>query len=230
MRAFCPHHAGYRRGDCGDWGNRGCACQRQILMGESPHIQPYLRLHLRLGKEIETMRNLLSVVLILSLAAGPLAAQTSEWKTYKNTSGNFIVLFPGEPADSINKTEGDLQSHTLLARDGPVVYTVVYTVMTSAQTVDEATFQAFKLGVFKELPKCEADAEQPVSPVLESYIGHAYRLNCDMPNAKVTLVGNLYWGKHYSFAVMTMFAASVAEPTSTEKKFVDSFAVIDAAK
>ena len=176
------------------------------------------------------MRNLLSVVLILTLAAGPLAAQTSEWKTYKNTSGNFTVLFPGEPQDSVNKTEDGSQSHTLLAREDKVLYTVVYTVMTSEQTVDEATFQAFKVGVFKELPKCEAGAEQPVSPVLQSYIGHAYRLSCDMPNAKVTIVGNLYWGKHYAFAVMTMFAASVAEPTSTEKKFVDSFAVIDAAK
>jgi hypothetical protein len=176
------------------------------------------------------MRNLLSVVLILSLAAGPLAAQTSEWKTYKNTSGNFTVLFPGEPADSINKTEGDMQSHTLLAREGSAVYTVVYTVMTNAQTVNEATFQAFKEGVFKELPKCEAGAEQPVSPALASYIGHAYRLSCDMPNAKVTIVGNLYWGKHYSFAVMTMFRGDTAEPTSTEKKFVDSFKVIDAAK
>jgi hypothetical protein len=179
---------------------------------------------------METMRNLLSVVLILSLAAGPLAAQTNEWKEYKNTNGNFTVLFPGEPADSINKTEGDLQSHTLLAREGSVMYTVVYSVMTSAQTVDEATFQAFKAGVFKELPKCEAGAEQPVSPALGSYIGHAYRLSCDMPNTRVTIVGNLYWGKHYSFAVMTMFPASVAEPTSTEKRFVDSFAVIDAAK
>ena len=176
------------------------------------------------------MRSLLSVVLILSLAAAPLAAQTSEWKRYKNTDGNFSVLFPGEPADSINKTEEGAQSHTLLAKEGSAVYTVVYTLMTSAQTVDEATFQVFKNAVFKELPKCEADGEQPASPALEGYIGHGYRLSCDMPNTKVAIVGNLYWGKHYAFAVMTMFPASVAEPTSTEKQFVDSFAVIDPAK
>ena len=175
------------------------------------------------------MRKLLSSVLILLLAAGPLAAQTSEWKRYKNTHGNFTVLFPGEPTDTVNKTEEGAQSHTLLAKEVTALYTVVYTVMTSEQKVDDATYQAFKTGVFNELPKCEAGAEQPASPALEGYIGHAYRLNCDMPNAKVTIVGNLYWGKRYAFAVMTMFSSSAAEPTAT-KKFVESFAVIDAAK
>jgi len=62
------------------------------------------------------MRKLLSGVLILLLAAGPLAAQTSEWRRYKNTNGNFTVLFPGEPEDTVNKTEDDAQSHTLLSR------------------------------------------------------------------------------------------------------------------
>jgi len=176
------------------------------------------------------MRKLLSGILMLSLAAGPLAAQTSEWRRYKNTNGNFTVLFPGEPEDTVNKTEDGSQSHTLLAREDKALYTVIYTVMTSEQPVNDATFQAFKDGVFKELPKCEAGAEQPASPALEGYIGHAYRLNCEMPNAKVTVVGNLYWGKHYAFAVMTMFPASVAEPTAAEKKFAESFAVIDAAR
>ena len=176
------------------------------------------------------MRKLLSGVLTLLLAAGPLAAQTSEWKRYKNTNGNFTVLFPGEPTDTVNKTEEDLQSHTLLAREDKAFYTVVYTVMTNEQKVDDATFLAFKNGVFKELPKCEADPEQPASPKLEGYIGHAYRLSCDMPNARVTIVGNLYWGKRYAFAVMTMFPASAAEPTSSEKAFVESFEVIGAAR
>jgi hypothetical protein len=176
------------------------------------------------------MRKLLSGILMLWLAAGPLAAQTSEWRRYKNTNGNFTVLFPGEPEDTVNKTEDDSQSHTLLARENTAFYIVIYTVMTSEQPVNDATFQAFKDGVLKELPKCEAGAQQPASPALEGYIGHAYRLNCDMPNAKVTVVGNLYWGKHYAFAVMTMFPASVAEPTATEKKFAESFALIDAAR
>jgi len=176
------------------------------------------------------MRSLLSVVLILSLAAAPLAAQTREWKRYKNADGNFTALFPGEPADSVNKTEAGAQSHTLLAQESGAVYTVVYTLMSSEQTVDEATFQVFKNAVFKELPKCEAGAEQPASPAVEGYIGRSYRLSCDVQNTKVTVIGNLYWGKHYAFAVMTIFPASVAEVTSTEKKFFDSFAVIDPAK
>ncbi len=176
------------------------------------------------------MRKLLSGILMLLLAAGPLAAQTSEWKRYKNTNGNFAVLFPGEPGDTVNKTEDGSQSHTLLAREDKAFYTVVYTVMTSEQKVDNVTFEAFKNGVFKELPKCDVGAEQPASPKLEGYIGHAYRLSCDMPNARVTIVGNLYWGKRYAFAVMIMFPASVAEPTAAEEKFTESFAVIDAAR
>lgn len=176
------------------------------------------------------MRNLPSVVLILSLAASPLAAQTKEWTKYKDTNGNFTVLFPGEPQDSVNKAEEGVQSHTLLAKEGSAIYTVVYTVMTSTQKVDEATFQTFKNAVFKELPKCETGAERQASPAMEGYIGRSYRLSCDMPNARVTIVGNLYWGKHYAFAVMIMFPASVAEPTSTEKQFAYSFAVIGPAR
>lgn len=176
------------------------------------------------------MRKLLSSALILLLAVGPLAAQTGEWKRYKNTNGNFTILFPGEPQDTVNKTEEGLQSHTLLARGDNAFYTVVYTVMTNEQKVDDATYQIFKEGVFKELPKCEGGAEQQVSPALKGYIGHAYRLSCDMPSAKVIVVGNLYWGKHYAFAVMTMFPASAAEPTATEKNFAESFALIDAAR
>src|SRR5690349_15804774 len=144
-----------------DWGNRSCACQQGILMGEFRHIQPYLRSYIcTVGKEGSTMRKLLSGVLMLLLAAGPLAAQTSEWKQYKNTNGNFTVQFPGEPTDTVNKTEEGAQSHTLLAREGSALYTVVYTVMTSEQKVNDATYQAFKTGVFTELPKCEASAEQ----------------------------------------------------------------------
>jgi hypothetical protein len=200
-------------------------------MRESRHIQPNLRSCIcTFGKEGKTMRKLLSGTLILLLAAGLLAAQTGEWKRYKNTDGNFTILFPGEPQDTVNKAEEGMQSHTLLARENQAYYTVIYTVMTSEQKVDDATYQTFKAGVFKELPKCEAGAEQPVSPALKGYIGHAYRLSCDMPNARVTVVGNLYWGKHYAFAVMTMFPASAAEPTATEKNFAESFDVIDAAR
>ena len=176
------------------------------------------------------MRSMMSGVLILLLAAGPLTAQTNEWKEYKNTNGNFTVLFPGEPTDTVNKTEDSAQSHTLLAKESPAVYTVIYTVMTSEQTVDNTTFQAFRDGVFKELPKCETSSEEPAAHAIKGYIGHAYRLSCEMPNARVIIVGNLYWGKHYAYAVMAMFPANVDEPAAATKKLVESFAVIDPAK
>jgi hypothetical protein len=156
--------------------------------------------------------------------------QAAEWKKHKNTDGNFTALFPGEPNDTVNKSEGGMQSHTLLARDQGSVYTVIYTSMGTTQTVDEATFEVFKNAVFKELPKCEAGAAKPATPGVTGYIGHWYTLNCDMATAKVTVVGNLYWGKHYAYAVMVMFLATATEPTAPEKKFFESFSVIDPAK
>jgi len=50
-----------------------------------------------------------------------------------------------------------------------------------------------------------------------------------MPNTKVTILGNLYWGKHYAYAVMVMFPASAAAPQTTNK-FLQSFGIIDQGK
>ncbi|MGZ4876318.1 MAG: hypothetical protein ACXV5R_14200 [Candidatus Angelobacter sp.] len=176
------------------------------------------------------MRRFLSGLGLLLLLVSALQGQTAEWKSYRNSNGNFAVLFPGEPKDSVNQSESGVQSHTLLAQENAVVYTVIYTTMASEQVVDEATFEVFKNAVFKELSKCEAGAAKPAAPGIGGYIGHWYRLSCDMPNTKVTVVGNLYWGRHYAYAVMVMFAAGVAEPEAAEKRFVESFAVIDTAK
>jgi hypothetical protein len=176
------------------------------------------------------MRRRVSRLCLLLLLAIPFAGQTNQWKRYKNTDGNFSVLFPGEPKDSVNQTEGDAKSHTLLATEKPAVYTVVYTTIPSPQPVDESTFNVFKNAVFKELPKCEPGTEQPAAPAITGYIGHWYRLSCDMPNSKITVTGNLYWGKHYAFAVMAMFPDSAAEPAAGVKKFIESFSVIDPAK
>lgn len=164
------------------------------------------------------------------LLASAFQGQTAEWKRYKNSDGNFTVLFPGEPKDSVNKAESGMQTHTLLAQESGAVYTVIYTNMASEQVVNDASFEVFKNAVFKELPKCETSAAQPAAPGVAGYIGHWYQLSCDMPNTQVKVVGNLYWGKHYAYAVMVMFAAGVAEPAAAEKQFVESFAVIDPAK
>ena len=174
------------------------------------------------------MRNSVRGVLLLLLFACSFAGQADEWKKYKNTNGNFTVLFPGEPQDSVNKNDAEIQSHTLIAQEKPAFFTVVYTNMTTEQTVDDANYNSFKDAVFKELPKCEVGPEQPASRVVEGYIGHAYHLSCAMSNVQLTMTGNLYWGRHHAYAVMAMFPAGIAEPPSV-KAFVQSFSVIDPA-
>jgi hypothetical protein len=176
------------------------------------------------------MRRLVSGFWLIVLLASPFAGQTAEWQKYKNAHGNFTVLFPGEPNDSVNQTDdANIQSHTLSARQGTAIYMVVYATMAKAQLVDDANFEIFKNAVFHELPKCEVGSDQPASPIVQGFIGRRYRLNCDLPQTKKTIAGNLYWGKHSSYAVMAMFPADAAEPAEV-KKFVDSFAVIDPDK
>ena len=175
------------------------------------------------------MRKALLCSWLLVLAAVPFFGQTDEWKRYKNAEGNFTVLFPSDPQDSVNRSDTDLQSHTLMLLQKPYVYTVVYSAMTREQKVDDATYEVFKNAVFKELPKCGVDAERAPAPAISGYVGHWYRLNCDMTPNKVTILGNLYWGKHYAYAVMVMFPSSAAAP-QTASKFLDSFGIINPGK
>jgi hypothetical protein len=175
------------------------------------------------------MRILVRLSCLLTLLGVVAAGQTDQWKKYKYADGNFSAVFPAEPQDSVNKGDDAIQSHTLMAQQSGAVYTVVYTAMTAEQKVDDKTYEVFKNAVFKELAKCEVVAEQAPSLPLSGYIGHWYRLSCAMPNAEVAIVGNLYWGKHYAYAVMTMYPARNAEP-ATSKDFVNSFAVLDAGK
>jgi hypothetical protein len=175
------------------------------------------------------MRRLVPGFWIMLLFTTLWMGQTDEWKKYKNTEGNFTVLFPGEPQDIANERISGTTSHGLLAQKMPVVYVVVWSVLDVAQPVNDANFEAFKNTVFNSLPKCTAGSDQPASPTFQGYIGHRYRLNCDPPQGKMTVVGSLYWGKRYSFAVMATFPANVPDPTEV-KKFMESFAVIDPDK
>ena len=174
------------------------------------------------------MRILAIPALLLLCLAAPMAGQTDEWKRYQNADGNFSVLLPTEPTDTVNRSEEGVQSHTLLSMVRPNAYTVVYTTMTKEQTVDAATFEVFKNAVFKELPKCTTVTDGMVSPAIHGYIGHWYRLSCNMQDKTVTIVGNLYWGRHYAYAVMAMFTTQSDPPTI--KKFTDSFEVTDTSK
>jgi hypothetical protein len=54
-------------------------------------------------------------------------------------------------------------------------------------------------------------------------------MNCVISEKKMTFVGNLYWGRHYAYAVMVIFQSAPSDPPATQK-FMDSFAVIDASK
>jgi hypothetical protein len=171
------------------------------------------------------MRKALFGYLLLIIVAIPFTGQTDEWKRHRNTTGNFTALFPEDPQDTVNKTGGGVESHTLLAKQAPAVYTVIYTTMSEEQKVDDATYEIFKNAVFKELPGCAVGAEGQAAPELTDFIGHWYHLNCNMNPNKVTIIGNLYWGKHYAYAVMVMFPSSTAEPPTTAK-FLQSFAVL----
>ena len=175
------------------------------------------------------MRNFVRACCVLMLLASAVAGQTDQWKRYQYSDGNFSALFPLEPQDSVNKSDGEIKSHTLMAQQTGGVFMVVYSSMQSEQKVDDATYQVFKEAVFRELPKCDVVTEQPPSLPLTSYIGHWYRLNCALANGNIPIVGNLYWGKHYAYAVMAMFSAANTEPQAT-KNFVNSFALLEPAK
>jgi len=175
------------------------------------------------------MRKLFFRSCLLACLTISLAGQTDNWKRYANPAGNFAVLFPGQPQDSVNGSNDQVQSHTLMASEGSAVYMVVYSAMSSPQSVDDATYEVFKNAVFKELPKCAVESEQQPSPALAGYLGHWYRLGCDMPNARVMVEGNLYWGRSYAYAVMTMYPANVNRPQAGQK-FLGSFSVLTGAK
>jgi hypothetical protein len=177
--------------------------------------------------EFQKMRALAFRVLLLLCLASLTAGQTDEWKRYKNAEGNFSVLFPTEPTDTKNKSEEGIQSHTLLATVRPNLYSVVYTTMTQEQTVNDSTYETFKNAVFKELPKCSVISDKTGSRPIQGYISHEYRLSCEM-GVTVTIVGNLYWGRHYSYAVMVMFTTPSDPPTIN--KFTDSFEITDTSK
>jgi hypothetical protein len=122
-----------------------------------------------------------------------------------------------------------MSSHTLQILKPPAVYTLVWTFIEANQTVTEANFEVFKTSFLSKLPKCTVAADQPASPALSEYIGHEYQLNCDLPQGKVTIVGSLYWGKHYSYAVMGIFPSTLPQPANM-KRFVESITLIDPAK
>lgn len=177
----------------------------------------------------ERMRhNLLRLSLLICLTAS-LTGQTAPWQKYRNVAGNFAVLLPVEPKETTTGDTPATTSHTIQAIAEAVSYTIVYVTLDEEQEVTEANYKTYKEGVLKELSTCTVLDEQPAAPAIPGYIGRWYRMNCDISNTKLTFVGNLYWGKHYAYAVLGMFATAPTDPPSI-KKFVNSFGVIDASK
>ena len=175
------------------------------------------------------MRRFLLSLGMIALLAGALAGQSAEWKTYNNAEGNFSAQFPGDPTDSVNPTDSSMKSHVVQLQQLPVVYILVWSFIDKEQPADDTNYAVFKDGVFSKLPSCTTDSEKSASPSFRGYIGHQYLLTCEYPQGKVKMRGNLYWGKHYSFALMTAFPASIPEPAGVNT-FMGSFAITDPAK
>ncbi len=175
------------------------------------------------------MRSWFIRISLLVCLAASLTGQTNEWRRYRNIDGNFSALMPTEPTDSPNGDQDASPSHTIQAIDGTVGYTVVYVISKDDQPVNEATFNVYRDAFLKGLPQCEMIKEASASPEIQGYIGHWYRMNCHVGDQPVSFIGNLYWGKHYAYAVLTMFKTEPSDPPGA-RRFSDSFSVIDAAK
>src|SRR5260370_27678548 len=140
-------------------------------------------------------------VLVVCLAES-LTGQTNEWRRYRNVDGNFSAVMPGEPKDSPNGDQDANPSHTIQAIDGSIAYTVVYVITEAEQQVDEATFKVYRDAFINGLPQCDLATEAAASAEIQGYVGHWYRMNCHVENKPVSFIGNLYWGKHYAYAVL----------------------------
>jgi hypothetical protein len=176
----------------------------------------------------EIMRiTFIRVALVLS-AVTSVAAQSLNWREYKNPAGNFSVLMPTDPSDTANRDpQGD--SHTIQATDHSVSYNIFYVKFAQEQAVTDANFKAHRDAFLVNFPDCKLFTEQAAAPALNGYIGGSYRLNCEVPGAKTRNIGNLYLGKHYFYGVLALFVPESAEPPNV-KNFVESFTLIDPAK
>lgn len=175
------------------------------------------------------MRSWIIRISLLVCLAASLTGQTNEWRRYRNVDGNFSALMPGEPKDIGNGGQSEQASHTIQSIDGTVGYTVVYVITKAEQPVNEATFKVYRDAFMKGLPNCVQVTENPAAPAIRGYIGHWYRMNCQVQDKKLSFIGNLYWGKHYAYAVLTMFPTAPSDPPMAAK-FSDSFSVIDPDK
>jgi hypothetical protein len=169
------------------------------------------------------------------LAAAPLSVlsqtnpQSDQPAAYKSDAGNFSANFPGEPKDTDSTEPNGPRTHTIQSISGSNSFMVVYVVTDSAQTVNEANFTLYRDAFFKSLGQCEIANESAASPDINNFVGRSYHLNCTFGGIKLTLAGNLYYGKHFSYAVLTVFEPVSKDPPEATT-FLHSFSVTDTTK
>jgi|SRR5579864_2338008 len=174
------------------------------------------------------MRYWVLALFLLTCLVAPFAGQNDQWQRYRNEGGNFSVMILGDPKESVNG-EGAQASHTIQSISGTVGYTVVYVANPVEQKVDDATFKVYRDAFLQGLPQCTLAKEDASSHPLSGYIGRWYRMNCDIGSQKMSFIGNLYWGRHYAYAVLAMFSTASADPPEAGK-FYNSFSVLDGSK
>ena len=169
-------------------------------------------------------------------ASGPAPASSKpgmpgeNWFTYKSVGGNFSALLPVEPKETLNPVPEEISnSRTILSLSNGLGYMVVYAQTATEHRVDVASFNAYRDSFLKTMPTCSVAAESDASPALRGYIGHAYRLNCVINGDKMIMVGDLYWGRRYGYAVLAMFNTAVSDPVNA-RRFLDSFSILDPSK
>jgi hypothetical protein len=168
----------------------------------------------------------LPLLLLCACLAGSLAGQNQDWVLYKSDAGNFTVWMPAQPSETTAPGQGGVsESHTIMTINGGVGYTVIYVTFSSDQTVDDATYNVYRDSFMKSLSSCRQESEREASPALPGYIGHWYRLNCEVNGKAMNFTGDLYWGKRYAYAVMVIFPAAPSDPAGTQK-FIGSFGVL----
>ncbi len=157
----------------------------------------------------------------------------ADWKKHKNTAANFSALFPRDPEDKVLVQEDVLQGRMASVFDGGIGYMVVSIWFSDGKLKEEAKFDFVKDFVLKILvsDKCKIGSQGSPTRILSNYNGSSYLIHCTETDRKkeMTVVSNVYLGKHYSYAVMVVYPSIISEP-AVAKGFLESFAVIDDTK
>jgi hypothetical protein len=170
---------------------------------------------------MKTFPRTLLVLLSFLTFTSAVAQQGDTWKTYRNEAGNFSVDMPGEP--QTQPVVEDTYNYVFM-RPG-LAYLVTYAAHKETPVNDE-NFETYQKAVLMGLTSCTLASDAPSTHPISSLKSHWYRYRC--PEGGQTILGNLYWGAHYAYAVLVVYSGN-PEP-ATVRRFTDSFAVLDPNK